>query len=186
MPLNRNALIRYQTIDRCLQNRYRQWTLDDLTEACADALYDFEGILDGVSKRTTQLDLQTMRSDKLGYNAPIVVVDKKYYAYEDAEYTISNIPLNDKDLDTLSEVVGLLKQFKGFRHFEDIGSMIQRLESKIYTAKFQTMPVIDFEKNENLKGLEYLNKLYQAILSKKVVQLTYKSFKAKNGGKHFY
>lgn len=41
MPANKNALIRYKTIDNCL--------------------------------RTVQGDLQMMRSDKLGYNAPIVV-----------------------------------------------------------------------------------------------------------------
>ena len=44
MPANKNALIRYKTIDNCLRNRYRRWTLDDLVEACSDALYDMEGI----------------------------------------------------------------------------------------------------------------------------------------------
>ncbi len=42
MPANKNALIRYKTIDNCLRNRYRRWTLDDLVEACSDALYDME------------------------------------------------------------------------------------------------------------------------------------------------
>lgn len=40
MPANKNALIRYKTIDNCLRNKYRRWTLDDLVEACCDALYD--------------------------------------------------------------------------------------------------------------------------------------------------
>lgn len=71
MPANKNALIRYKTIDNCLRNRYRRWTIDDLVEACSDALYDCEGISKGVSLRTVQNDLQIMRSDKLGYNAPI-------------------------------------------------------------------------------------------------------------------
>lgn len=92
MPDNRNALIRYRTLDNCLRNRYRQWTLEDLMEACSEALYKYEGIDKGVSRRTVQMDLQMMRSDKLGYNAPIVVIDKKYYMYEDPEYSITNIP----------------------------------------------------------------------------------------------
>lgn len=71
MPANKNALIRYKTIDRCLRNRYRRWTLDDLVDACSDALYDMEGIAKGVSARTVQGDLQIMRSDKLGYSAPL-------------------------------------------------------------------------------------------------------------------
>ena len=33
MPANKNALIRYKTIDNCLRNRYRSWTLEDLVEA---------------------------------------------------------------------------------------------------------------------------------------------------------
>lgn len=40
MPINKNALLRYKTIDRCLRNKYRRWTLDDLVEACSEALYD--------------------------------------------------------------------------------------------------------------------------------------------------
>ena len=51
MPANKNALIRYKTIDNCLRNRFRRWTLEDLVEACSDALYDMEGIRKGVSGR---------------------------------------------------------------------------------------------------------------------------------------
>ena len=77
MPVNKNALIRYKTIDNCLNNHYRRWTLEDLVEACSDALYDCEGIRKGVSTRTVQADIQMMRSDKLGYNAPIEVYDQR-------------------------------------------------------------------------------------------------------------
>ena len=82
MPVSKNALIRYKTIDRCLRNRYRKWTLEDLIEECSNALYEYEGRDEGVSRRTIQMDIQMMRSDKLGYNAPIKVVDHKYYIYE--------------------------------------------------------------------------------------------------------
>ena len=58
MPANKNALIRYKTIDNCLRNRYRRWTLDDLVEAYSDALYDMEGITKGVCARTVQMDIQ--------------------------------------------------------------------------------------------------------------------------------
>ena len=75
MAINKNALIRYKTIDACLQRRNRKWTLENLVDACSDALYEYEGIHKGVSLRTVQLDIQMMRSEKLGYNAPIMVVD---------------------------------------------------------------------------------------------------------------
>lgn len=180
MPVNRNALIRYKTIDKCLQNRYRKWTLDDLIDACSDALYEYEGIDKGISKRTVQADIQMMRSDKLGYNAPIIVVDRKYYAYEDSDYSITNIPVTDQDLDKLYEAVEFLKQFKGFSHFKELDGMVQKLEDHVYSQKESQKPVIDFEKNENLKGLEFLDRLYQAIISRKAIKMTYQSFKARS------
>ena len=180
MPANRNALIRYKTIDKCLQNRYREWTLEDLIDAVSDALYEYEGIDKGVSRRTVQGDIQMMRSDKLGYNAPIVVIDKKYYTYEDNDYSITNIPITDQDLGRLMETVEFLKEFKGFSHFKELDAMVQKLEDHVYAQKTQQKPVIDMEKNENLKGLSFLEPLYQAIIGKKVIRMTYQSFKARN------
>jgi len=179
MPVNRNALIRYRTIDKCLQNRRRKWTIEDLIDACNEALYEYEGIDKGLSMRTLRLDLNAMRSDKLGYNAPIVVKDKKYYTYEDADYSIANIPLTTQDLSILQEVAHLLKQFKGFSHFNEVTEMVNKLEDKIYSEQNQQPSVIDFEKNELLAGIEWLDVLYKAIVSKTTVQLTYQSFKAR-------
>lgn len=179
MPVNRNALIRYRTIDNCLKNRFRKWTLEDLIEVCSETLYEYEGIDKGVSRRTVQMDIQMMRSDKLGYNAPIIVVDRKYYTYEDPEYSITNIPLTDQDLGRLSETVDFLKQFKGFSHFRELEGMVQKLEDHVYSQKTQQKPVIDFEKNENLRGLEHLDTLYQAIIRKQSIRMTYQSFKAR-------
>lgn len=179
MALNKNALIRYKTIDKCLQNSYRAWTLNDLIEACSDALYEYEGREINVSKRTVQLDIQMMRSDKLGYNAPIVVYDKKYYKYENPDYSITDIPINETDMQVLSETVEMLKQFKDFSLFSELGGIIQRLEDKVYSEKSNTSSIIHLDKNENLKGLQFLDELYQAILKKIVLKLSYKSFKAR-------
>lgn len=180
MSQNKNALIRYKTIDKCLQNRYRQWTLDDLIEACSDALYEYEGKINSISKRTIQLDIQTMRSEKLGYNAPIEVYDKKFYCYADEDYSITDIPLTETDINVLSETVSMLKQFKDFSLFTDVSDIVQRLEDKIYAEKSHTQPVIHLDKNENLKGLHFLDELYQAIIKKVVLRISYKSFKSRD------
>lgn len=179
MALNKNALIRYKTIDKCLQNSYRQWTLDDLIEACSDALYEYEGREVNVSKRTVQLDIQLMRSDKLGYNAPITVYEKKYYKYDEEDYSITDIPITENDMNVLSETVEMLKQFKDFSLFSELGGIIQRLEDKVYTEKTHQSSIIHLDKNENLKGLHWLDELYQAIQKKVVLKLEYKSFKAR-------
>jgi predicted DNA-binding transcriptional regulator YafY len=180
MAVNKNALIRYKTIDKCLQNHYRLWTLEDLIYECSEALYEYEGIDKGVSRRTVQADIQIMRSDKLGYNAPIIVVDRKYYQYEEQDYSITNIPISDQDLGKLSEAVQFLKQFQGFSHFKELDGMVQKLEDHVYSQQTNQLPVIDFEKNENLKGIEFLDDLYQSIIKKETIKITYQSFKARS------
>jgi predicted DNA-binding transcriptional regulator YafY len=179
MPANRNALVRYKTLDACLRNRQRKWTLDDLMEAVSEALYEYEGIDKGISRRTVQADLQLMRSDKLGYFAPIVVVEKKYYTYEDPTYSITNIPLSDGDLSRMNEAVEILKQFRGFSHFEMLNEVVQKLEDHVYSTARKSAPVIDFEKNENLKGLHHLDVLYQAVVQRQALHIDYRSFTAR-------
>lgn len=180
MPINKLALIRYKTIDNCLQNRFRKWTLEDLMEACSNALYEYEGITKGISKRAIQLDIQNMRSEKLGYNAPIIVSDKKYYSYEEKDYSITNSPLTQQDLGTLNEVLGVLKQFNTFGFFEELNGMVTRLEDKLYKQQHRGKSYIDFERNELLKGLIYIDPLHKAIIGKKTLGIVYKSFRANN------
>ena len=180
MPVNRNALIRYKTIDTCLRNRYRQWTLADLIDACSDALYEYEGINKGISRRTVQMDIQMMRSEKLGYNAPIIVYENKFYTYEDPEYSITNTPLSEQDLKVMSEAVEVLRQFKGFSYFSGMGEIVSRLEDHVTSARQKTIPVIDFEKNESLKGLDFLDIIYKAIVNKQSLEIKYRSFKARS------
>ena len=178
MSINKLALIRYKTIDDCLKNRRRKWTLEDLIEKVSDVLYDQEGIETGVSKRTIQADIQLMRSDKLGYNAPIVVLERKYYQYEDPEYSIARAPINPADVEKIKEVVSVLRQLSGFTYFEEMSDMVARLENNLYTSTHQGAGHIQLEGNNLLKGLEHINPLYQAILHKKTLELTYQSFKA--------
>ena len=179
MAANKNALIRYKTIDQCLRNHYRNWTLDDLIDACSDALYEYEGKDVYVSKRTVQLDIQTMRSDKLGYNAPIEVYDRKYYRYSETDYSIKNIPVTDNDIKVMNEAIALLREFKDFSLFKEMDGVLQRLEDSVYASQQDNRAIIHLDKNEQLKGLDHIDPLYQAILHKKALKITYRSFKAK-------
>lgn len=179
MPANRNALIRYKTIDNCLRNPYRRWTLDDLVEACSEALYEFEGISKGISRRTVQMDIQLMRSEKLGYNAPIEVYENKYYRYAEPDYTITRLPLSRSDVESLSEAVNILRQFQDFDYFSEMADVIGRLQDHVAVAKQHTPAVIDFERNKNLAGLNYLNPIYDAIVHRQTLHLRYRSFQSR-------
>lgn len=134
MPANKNALIRYKTIDRCLRNRYKRWTIDDLVDACSDALYDMEGITKGVSVRTVQGDIQMMRSDKLGYNAPIVVYDNKYYRYADPNYSISDNPFDADDYELVEKAVTLINEVSEDNTLTELKIVLSKLKGKLMLA----------------------------------------------------
>ncbi|RYF21582.1 MAG: WYL domain-containing protein [Flavobacteriales bacterium] len=186
MAVNKLALIRYKTIDDCLKNRFRKWTLDDIIEKVAHTLYELEGITTGVSKRTIQADIQLMRSDKLGYNAPIVVQDKRFYAYEDSNFSITKAPINHADVDKMKEIVGVLKQFNAFNYFDEMSDMIARLENNLNKSTNQSGNKIQLEGNKLVKGLECIPPLYQAVLNQRSVLIEYKSFKAQQAQQGIY
>lgn len=179
MPANKNALIRYKTIDNCLRNRYRRWTLDDLVDACCEALYDMEGISKGVSVRTVQGDIQMMRSDKLGYNAPIEVYDHKYYRYSDPNYSITDMPMSQNDYEVMQEAVDMLRQLQDFDQFTEMSDVVSRLQDKLAVTKNNRKPIVHFDNVPDLKGLKLLNPLYNYIARKQTLKIMYQSFSAR-------
>lgn len=180
MPLNRATLIRISTIDRCLQNRYRRWTITDLIDACTDALAEYEGRSNPVSRRTFQNDLALMRSDRLGYNAPIVVRDNKYYEYEDPDFSITHLPLNDEGLDALNSALDVLRQLQGFPQLESSIETISKLNEQIsrHTGS-SSAPAMDMERVPGYSGARFIGVIYEAVRRKQTIEIEYKSFKAR-------
>lgn len=178
MPQNKNALLRYRTIDRCLRNRGRRWTLQDLVDACSDALYEYEGKEDLVSVRSVQRDIEMMRSDKLGYEAPIEVYDRKYYRYSDPDYTISNRHLSQEDINVLNRTIDLLRDFDEFDPMHEMADVVNRLQDKIAEASNRRR-IVSFERNPDLKGIQYLNPLYDLIASRTTINISYRSFNSR-------
>lgn len=179
MPLNRATLIRISTIDKCLQNRYRRWTINDLIDACTDALAEYEGRSNPISRRTFQNDLALMRSDRLGYNAPIVVRDNKYYEYADPDYSITHLPLNDEGLDALNSALDILRQLQGFPQLASSIDTISKLNEQISRQRKNSVPVMDIEYVEGYKGAKFIGEIYEAVRKRQTIIIEYKSFKAR-------
>ncbi|WP_336516373.1 WYL domain-containing protein [Pollutibacter soli] len=186
MAINKLALIRYRTIDQCLSNRRRKWTLDDLMDKVSAALYEAEGIKSGVSRRTIQADIQLMRSDKLGYNAPIVVREKKYYTYEVPEFSINSSRVTGADIDKMNEIVSVLKQLSGFSYFDEMNDIIARLENSVGKTRTNGRSLIQMEGNTLLRGIGHIAPLYQAIKKQLPLLINYKSFTSDEAHQQVY
>ncbi|MCQ2960654.1 MAG: hypothetical protein MJ198_10800 [Bacteroidales bacterium] len=71
-----------------------------------------------------------MRSDKLGYNAPIEVYDKIYYRYSEPDYSITEMPLSSDDCDLLRQAISLIKTQENYEEIKNVLSKVQnRLQS---------------------------------------------------------
>lgn len=124
MPANLNALIRYKTINSCLYGGRRKWTIDELIDACSAALADTRGRYEAVSERTVRDDIRVMRSDILGFNAPIEQ-EKGLYFYSDPDYSIMSISITDSGLAT--QIINLLLELKMTINHPELEIILRKL-----------------------------------------------------------
>lgn len=154
MPVNLDALLRYHTIDLCLQNRFKKWTWEDLANACAAYALEVapRTSRSTPSKRTIQNDIKLMRSADLGYFAPIKNVGGNYF-YEGDNYSIKNVTLNRHDVEQISLAAKVLGQYKGFNFFNDLNEIYEKFESRLQVKLSDDLQkYIQFESAQELKG----------------------------------
>ena len=180
MATNKNATIRYQTLNRCFRNPGRKYFIDDLIEACNDSLTDIDPSSTGIKRRQVFDDIKFMR-DSQGFDAPIESYKdgrKVYYRYSVLSFSINNQPLNEKEALQLKEALLTLSRFKGLPQFEWVDEIKARMESS-FQMKNQEK-VIEFEENQYLTGKEHLGVLYNAVTNKQVLEIKYQPFNRDN------
>ncbi len=178
MATNKNATIRYQTLDRCFSNRGKRFFLDDLVAACNADPYEYSGNERGIGRRQLFEDIKFMMSDQ-GWSIPLErCKDGKrvYYRYSDPEFSINKQPLSPGEADQLKEVLLSLGRFKGMPQFQWLDEMIARLKSGFHLDPGASH-IIEFEENPYLKGNEHITPLFNAIRQQQVLRLTYQGFK---------
>lgn len=178
MATNKNATIRYQTLDRCFRNPGRKYYIDDLIEACNDSLLDIDPNSSGIKRRQIYEDIKFMQDSK-GFDAPIESFKdgkKAFYRYTDLNFSINSQPLNEQEAQQLKESLLTLSRFKGMPQFDWVEEMKARLEQTFHLKTEDN--IISFEENPYLTGREFIGDIYNAIVNKKVLTINYKPFKA--------
>jgi hypothetical protein len=72
-----------------------------------------------------------MRSDKLGYNAPIEVYDQRYYRYADPQYSITDMPLSEDDFLLIKRAVDLLGKNDGQPQNCEIRKVLSKVKNRL-------------------------------------------------------
>ncbi len=181
MPTNKNAAIRYQALDKCFRDFRHRYYIDDLIDACEEALYYYNGI-GGVSRRQIFEDIKFMESDT-GWSIPLERKKdgkKVYYRYAQSDFSINKQPLTDEEAQQLQTVILTLSRFRGLPSNEWVEEVISNLEWR-FNLKGKNENIIGFEQNLNLKGLEYLSDIIDATSNHQPLRIEYHNYK--NGGR---
>ncbi|KIA89605.1 helix-turn-helix transcriptional regulator [Kaistella jeonii] len=177
MASNKNAVIRYKALDKCFSNAFKKFYINDLIEYCSNILTEYYAQDTTVSRRQIFDDIDFMKSEA-GYDAPIESIKdgrKVFYRYSDLDFSILKKPLNASELSTLNQALETLSRMNNIPGFDWVNTIQTKLNSGLKLKKEENQ-IISFEENEFLKGVEFLNPLYQYIVNKQCLDITYKSF----------
>lgn len=179
MATNKHATIRYHALDQCFANFGRKYFIEDLIQACNNALYEFSGLSDGIKRRQVFDDIKFMESEQ-GWSIPLEKFKegkRTYYRYSDKNFSVKKQAINESEANQLKETLSILSRFKGMPQFEWIDEILIRLESSFNIHRVNnTSSIVGFEQNQYLKGLEFFGELFNAILYKKTLNIHYQSF----------
>ena len=178
MATNKHATIRYHTLDKCFSNFNRPYFIENLIEACNQALFDFGGIEDGIKRRQIYDDITFMESEQ-GWSIPLErYKDGKrvFYRYSDNKYSIKNYGINQNEAEQLKGSLAIISRFKGLPHFEWIEEIQIRLEDTFKLKNNFNTSTVGFDHNPYLKGIEHFTGLFNSINNKVALKINYKAF----------
>lgn len=177
MPTNKNAAIRYQTLDKCFRDRRHRYYMEDLIDKCEEAIYYYNGV-GGVSRRQIFEDIKFMESET-GWSVPLERKQdgrRVYYRYSDPDFTINAQPLTEDEARQLRSVIITLRRFRGLPSNAWVDEVISNLEWR-FGLRGKQENMIGFEQNPYLRGLNLLPDIIDAATSHQAVRITYRNYK---------
>lgn len=173
MPDNKHALLRYETIDRCLGDLKHVYHMQELLEACNEEIIRRYG-KGGIQKRQLYADLNFMTEY---YDAPIVRErdgQSVIIRYSDPNFSIKDRTLSQDELTRLKDTVSFLSRFAG-EPFEWMQDVAEKLSSE-FQNNDNIMSMVSFQQNPNVLGMKHFSPIVNAISAKKAIEFRYKPY----------
>ena len=174
MPVIKQKQIRHFALDRCFRNKTKRYYIEDLLAECNKDLVRYD--CTPVSERTLKYDINEFESL---YHVGVLHLrdahNRVYYRYEDTNFSIQQAPLTDEEIAKLKDTVLMLSRLKGLPQFDWMAETLTEIETKMHLNN-HTESIIGFEGNEYLQGLEHLETLFNYIVNKQSIELTYQPF----------
>lgn len=183
MPKSKNADVRIKVIDRCLSDKSRMYSTAEIMEQCNKELEE-RGYAPISALNSIRNDMAQIEKNYPDALIEEVRVGKNiYYRYENPNYSIYSPPLKSEEVAQLTQMLGILKRFKGMPQFDWLTEVTERLGASLKIDVGSADEVVGFDENLDLVGIEHFTPLFNAIVEKRPLQLTYKSFKQEEKSK---
>lgn len=185
MPTNKNASIRYQALDKCFGRTNKKYFIEDLIEACNEALYEFNGMNKNTGERSSvkrrQIfdDIKYMESEA-GWQIQLERQKegkRTYYRYKDPNFSIKLQPLTQREAEQLGAAIQAISRYRNLPSYGWVEEIIATLENR-FDIEDKKENVIGFEKNDRLIGIWNLTGILDATSSHQVLKIKYRSFRS--------
>jgi len=187
MPQNKNFQKRITILDECFSNRSGAYTLEKLKELLAEKL----GV--SVSRKTIQNDIKYIKEmieKELGgsidfHESPIFISKlyegkKTIFKYADVSLALGNQLLSKTDKEQLMETLAILSRYRNREDFFWLDELFPRIKEAFHLAHEDFNGLISYQSNRDYSGQSWVGKLYNQLLRKKVLIITYKGFQDTN------
>lgn len=169
MPNSKNYSTREKVLDKYLSGK-KEYTGKELIDFCNREL-DRRGMQLIQSRNTLKEDLDEI-SNK--YNVRIDKIHRGrqwYYHYHDWSFSIYNNELTDEDISAIEQALSVVSRFEGMPQFD----IMSELRAKFMSSEHKEA-VVSYEDSSLNKGMEYFEPLFDAIVNRQAVNISYQKF----------
>lgn len=175
MPISKNFDLRKKILDGLIAKRLPAYSREELFDKLNNTLLDVD--YQEISKRQFAYDIEQLKLEAFRLNGELKYNrSTRYYYYEPEDFSITGIPVSNKDIELLTQAIAILKQINGLKTTRELEIIIERLAEKIGVNVSDLDDVILFDNVPGLRGIEHLNGLLNAAIAKTPINISYKAF----------
>lgn len=159
MPSNKNALLRYRTIDKLLCGE--EWhTVEDIIKACEEALSGESDKPAKVSRVTFYKDLEDIQSIYEGIRVEKTQGRPVKYRYARDSKTINGTVIPSESYSDLSYALEYLESVSGM---VNVDGTVRRIRKKLELEGHEMAQIMSYDTNRLLHNSDLLRDLYRYI-----------------------
>lgn len=166
MPVVKSARLRERIIDQLLRNKFRKYSVEDIKNKVNNELGT------DISIATIYADIAHIRNE---YDAKIIKNSHSQLFYEDPEFSINQIPLDEEDKKLLDMATTIFRIFSNSPIFAKFEHTIDKIltGSAITKTERNQMDCIQPGQTNSVVGVQYIEPILNAILEQKAIEIEY-------------